>query len=201
MLIRIFNKLKYLVHKADECISTLLLKIKFSFYKIPYGDGLKVRGSVVLYINGHAEIGKKVRINSSFRSNPISPASHTSICIRGGVFSVGNESGISNTCFVCQKEIRIGNQVMIGAGCQFYDNDFHPLISEYRVGDKRDGSMINSKPIIVEDNVFIGANSIILKGTTIGKGAIIGAGSVVCGKIPPYEIWAGNPARYIKKTI
>lgn len=119
----------------------------------------------------------------------------------GGVFSVGNESGISNTCFVCQKEIRIGNQVMIGAGCQFYDNDFHPLISEYRVGDKRDGSMINSKPIIVEDNVFIGANSIILKGTTIGKGAIIGAGSVVCGKIPPYEIWAGNPARYIKKTI
>lgn len=86
MLIRIFNKLKYLVHKADECISTLLLKIKFSFYKIPYGDGLKVRGSVVLYINGHAEIGKKVRINSSFRSNPISPASHTSICIRGGYF-------------------------------------------------------------------------------------------------------------------
>lgn len=89
---------------------------------------------------------------------------------------------------------------MIGAGCQFYDNDFHPLISEYRVGDKRDDSHTKSKEIIIEDKVFIGASSIILKGTHIGEGAIIGAGSVVSGNVPPYEIWAGNPARYIKNT-
>ena len=89
---------------------------------------------------------------------------------------------------------------MIGAGCQFYDNDFHPLISKYRVGETRNDSLTNSKPIVVEDKAFIGANSIILKGSYIGEGSIIGAGSVVCGKIPPYEIWAGNPARYIKKA-
>ena len=46
----------------------------------------------------------------------------------------------------------------------------------------------------------IGANSIILKGSHVGEGSIIGAGSVICGKIPPYEIWAGNPARFIKKA-
>lgn len=120
--------------------------------------------------------------------------------VYGGVFSIGDDTGISNSYFVCQKEIRIGKQVMIGAGCQFYDNDFHPIISEYRVGEKRDDSRTNSKPIIIEDKAFIGANSIILKGSHVGEGSIIGAGSVICGKIPPYEIWAGNPARFIKKA-
>lgn len=50
----------------------------------------------------------------------------------------------------------------------------------------------------IEDDVFIGLNVCICSSVTIGKGAIIGAGSVVTKDIPPYQIWAGNPARYIK---
>lgn len=50
-------------------------------------------------------------------------------------------------------------------------------------------------------NVFIGANAIICNAVTIGEGAIIGAGSVVTKDVPPHEIWAGNPARFIKKRI
>ena len=46
--------------------------------------------------------------------------------------------------------------------------------------------------------VFIGANSIITKPLTIGKRAIIGAGSIVTHDVPDYQIWAGNPARFIK---
>ena len=52
--------------------------------------------------------------------------------------------------------------------------------------------------IRIEDHVFLGAHTIIAKPVTIGKGSIIGAGSVVTKDIPPYQIWAGNPARYIK---
>ena len=50
----------------------------------------------------------------------------------------------------------------------------------------------------IEDDVFIGVNVIICNSVTIGMGAIIGAGSIVTKDIPPYQVWAGNPARYIK---
>jgi acetyltransferase-like isoleucine patch superfamily enzyme len=56
-----------------------------------------------------------------------------------------------------------------------------------------------TKPIVIEDNVWIGANSVITAGVTIGKHAVIGAGSVVTKNIPPYTVAVGNPARIIKK--
>jgi galactoside O-acetyltransferase len=55
------------------------------------------------------------------------------------------------------------------------------------------------KPVKIEDKVWIGFNSIILKGVTVGEGAIVGAGSVVTKDVPPYTIVAGNPARIIRE--
>ena len=87
---------------------------------------------------------------------------------------------------------------MIGADCKIYDNDFHPVRYNDRILDP--DSNIQSAPIEIQDGAWIGAHSIILKGTVIGKRAVIGAGSVVAGKIiGDDEIWAGNPARFIKK--
>ena len=56
-----------------------------------------------------------------------------------------------------------------------------------------------TKPVEIKDGVFVGAHSIILKGVTIGEGSIIGAGSVVTKSIPAGEVWAGNPAKFIRK--
>nr|WP_285890903.1 DapH/DapD/GlmU-related protein [Mesobacillus maritimus] len=53
-------------------------------------------------------------------------------------------------------------------------------------------------PVVIEDGVFIGGGSFILKGSHIGKDSIIGAGSVVSGRVPPNEVWAGNPAKFIR---
>lgn len=115
-----------------------------------------------------------------------------------GALIIGDGVGISNTAITCQKEVKIGKNVFIGAGCQIFDTDFHPLESQYRYGLGRNDNYTKRDPIIIEDGVFIGTGSIILKGTHIGSGSVIGAGAVVHGNIPQNQIWAGNPARYIK---
>ena len=79
-----------------------------------------------------------------------------------------------------------------------YTSDFHSLDSNIRAS-KEDIKHRKSSPVVIEDNAFIGARCIILKGVTIGKNAIVGAGSVVTKSIPANEIWAGNPARPIRK--
>ncbi len=88
------------------------------------------------------------------------------------------------------KFISIGNEVLIGSGALIIDNDAHPINPTFR----RDNSKTLVSPIIIEDNVFIGARSIILKGVKIGKCAVIGAGAIVTRAVPEYAIVAGNPA-------
>ena len=63
----------------------------------------------------------------------------------------------------------------------------------------RIGPDVIRKPIVIKDKAWIGFNSIILKGVTIGEGAIVGAGSVVTKDVPPYTIVAGNPARIVRE--
>ena len=53
--------------------------------------------------------------------------------------------------------------------------------------------------VVIEDDVFIGVNVVICNSVTIGKGSIIGAGSIVTKDIPEYQVWAGNPARFIRE--
>jgi len=109
------------------------------------------------------------------------------------VISIGNNVGISGAT-ISGSNITIGNDVLIGSGVLISDNDAHPIDPKKR----NDNSYIKSAPVIIEDEVFIGARSIILKGVTIGRGSVIGAGSVLSKNVPPYQIWAGNPAKFVK---
>ena len=85
----------------------------------------------------------------------------------------------------------------IGGNVRIYDHDFHSLDFQTRRGAE-DQLQIQTRPVEIGDDVFIGANAIILKGVTIGARAVIGAGSVVSRNIGPDEIWAGNPARMVR---
>jgi len=105
---------------------------------------------------------------------------------------------MSNSAIVCVNSITIGDNVMIGGSCKIWDTDFHPIDPDMRKKDPNKN--FKSRPIIIKDNAFIGGCSIILKGVTIGENAVIGAGSVVSKDVPANEIWAGNPARFIKKV-
>lgn len=105
--------------------------------------------------------------------------------------------GMSNAVIVATKKIDIGCNVMIGGGVTIVDSDFHSLDYNDWFSEK-DSANMNSKEVYIGNNVFIGMNSLILKGVHIGDGAIIAASSVVSCDIPNNEVWGGNPARKIK---
>lgn len=114
---------------------------------------------------------------------------------KGAYLSIGSNVGVSGATISCENKISIGNNVLIGSGVLITDSDAHPIHPSLRNNREH----IKTAPILIEDDVFIGARSIVLKGVRIGKGSVIGAGSVVSQNIPPMCIAAGNPAKVIKK--
>ena len=96
-------------------------------------------------------------------------------------------------------KIEIGNNVNIGAGSSIYDSDFHSLNFLDRRNVQLDSINKISAPVSIGDDVFIGTQVMILKGVNIGERSIIGARSLVVKDVPEGEIWAGNPARFIRK--
>ena len=120
--------------------------------------------------------------------------------LEGATIRIGNNCGISNSAFTCASEIVLEDNVLLGSGCKLYDTDFHALDYRERLKGNYPGAPVKTKPIIIGEGAFVGAGSFVLKGVRIGKHSIVGAGSVVSKDIPDYEIWAGNPARFIKKV-
>lgn len=132
-----------------------------------------------------------------------------------GFVSIGEHSYIGASTFISRSSITVGSNVTIAWGCTIYDHDSHSLnhldrrkdiddeLRDIRNGDNfilhKDWSNVNSAPITICDDAWIGMNCIILKGVTIGEGAIVGAGSVVTKDVPAWTVVAGNPARVVKK--
>ena len=101
---------------------------------------------------------------------------------------IGDNTGFSGVSINARRLVKIGRNVMIGAGVIIGDNDDHPE----RLGT-------SEAPIIIGDNVFIGMRCIVMKGVTIGDNAVIGAGSIVTKDIPANCIAAGVPCKVIKQ--
>lgn len=119
---------------------------------------------------------------------------------------IGNDCGMSAPSFLIKRSLTIGNHVLLGGSVLIMDSDRHSLDWNYRGsrgGYDEQGRLVDAlhaktAPIVIEDDVLIGARSIILKGVTIGARSVIGAGSVVSQSIPPDCIAAGNPCKIIK---
>ena len=118
---------------------------------------------------------------------------------KDAILEINGIVSMSNTTIVCTKHIVLGNNVMVGGGTTIVDSDFHSM--DYRHWNTpNDELLMKRKDVVIGNNVFIGMNSIILKGVTIGDGAIIAAGSLVNKDIPEGEIWGGNPVIFISKN-
>lgn len=115
----------------------------------------------------------------------------------GAEIVIGEDTGMSGGSICAAGSIRIGAGCLIGANVTLSDTDFHALNPAYRRYN-RNPDEIAVRPIVIEDNVFIGADVFVVKGVTIGKNSVIGAGSVVTRDIAANSIAAGNPAKVIK---
>lgn len=120
--------------------------------------------------------------------------------------SVGDRTFIGAGMMTVAHNITIGNDVMIAWGVSVSDHNSHSVVFSERMDDvvdwlkgEKNWSNVRYAPVRVCDKVWIGFDSIILKGTTIGEGAVVGAGSVVTKDVPPWTIVAGNPARIIRE--
>jgi acetyltransferase-like isoleucine patch superfamily enzyme len=123
-----------------------------------------------------------------------------------GYIEIGDYTYIMNASIACNHFISIGKYVFIASGVTIVDSDFHPAnpagrvadtIALSPVGNKKHRPSFTSKPVIIEDEVWIGFNAAILKGVRIGKGAIIQPGSVVLADVEPGQTVMGNPAKVV----
>ncbi len=106
--------------------------------------------------------------------------------------------------------IKIGNDVLISHNVFIGDTNSHEIdylqrassfIEMTTQGHPKINPGVETKPVVIEDNVWLSFNVIVMKGVTIGKGSIIGAGSIITKDIPPFSLVVGNPARILKSLI
>lgn len=188
VLSRLFDKLRIVI---IQIISTIYVRIKLYLRGIKIGNKCIFHGNVLFSRYPLSEI--LIGHNCIF-------VSHSYINYRGinhkcilqtgqqnAFIHIGNNCGFSGVSIVSDIGVTIGNNVMVGANVVIGDREDHREI--YNVPPKE---------IIIEDNVWIGMNSIIMKGVRIGTNTIIAAGSVVTKEIPANCIAGGIPCKYIK---
>jgi UDP-3-O-[3-hydroxymyristoyl] glucosamine N-acyltransferase len=192
----IFTKVRYYRLIIYSCLCTLFMRISLFLRGVKYGRNVRFYGLPVIIriVQSRITIGKGCTFRSDFASNlvGINRKCIVTTLRKDSEVLIGENSGFSGTVIAAAGSIRIGSSVLCGANTTITDYDWHGLEP-----DKRN-QPADPKPVVIEDNVWLGLNSVVLKGVTIGKNSVIGADSVVTRDIPANVIAAGNPCRVIK---
>lgn len=193
-LIKFLNLPSTLRIKLYPHINRLILKANGAVF----GKNLQIPGKVLWLIRGGGRItiGDNFYLSSGNGVNPIASNLQADVYVEpGATLTIGNNVGMSSTRLWIHESVRIGNNVKIGGCVLITDTDAHPM--DYAVR-RSSNEGTKSAPVVIEDDVWVGAHCIILKGVTIGARSIIGAGSVVTKSIPADCVAAGNPCKVIK---
>lgn len=207
----IISKLRYLkclflFVKRDKKLGYTLKEFNDYYYLRSKGVETKM-GYVTLigkpiiqkYPNSIIKIDKEVLLISDINGN-VAGISHPIILAtlnENAQIILKKGCGLSGATVCAATKIEIGEGVGIGANVSIYDTDFHPLNPYQR--KYFNNEYTKTKEIRIDDYSWIGGNSIILKGVSIGKGAVVGAGSVITSDIPELTVFGGNPGKFIKK--
>ena len=162
------------------------------------------------------EFTPQTTIYNRFAREAVSIGSRSLFMGEINVIADGAKVRIGDWCFVgpgaklwAMESIDIGSRVFISHGVQVFDNNSHSLSAVERhrrfkelrtVGQHLTPEAVVHRAIRIDDDVWIGFNSAIMKGVTIGRGAVIGAGSIVTHDVEPYSVVVGNPARVVGES-
>jgi acetyltransferase-like isoleucine patch superfamily enzyme len=150
------------------------------------GARVRLWGNPQITNSGRLLVGERVRLVSTIATLEIAVGPE-------GLLEIGDSVFINYGCSLgVTKSIKIGKNCSIGTHVIMMDNDFH------RMEPERRNERPESRPIVLEDNVWLGARAIVLRGVTIGEGSVVGAGSVVTRDVPPRSVAAGVPAKVVK---
>ncbi len=189
---KILNELQRILCYPVNILNTTLCSVKL-------GKNWKIYGIPEWQIHrgSNITIGDNLVLRSATFSNPLGVNHPCIICNwnKTSTLTIGSNFSMTGGSIVCAEKITIGDRVWVGANTIIMDTDFHPIDPEERQQNPKEGK---TAPIVIENDVFIGANVLILKGVKIGAGATVGAGSVVTKDVPAKTIVAGNPAKVIK---
>lgn len=148
-------------------------------------SSVRLRGRAKVANRGRIVIGERVRLDGT--TLPLEFAA-----FNGGLLEIGAGTYINYGSNVsAQEHVSIGRDCMIGQYAIIMDADYHDPLDHKAPG--------NVAPVVIEDDVWLGARVTVLCGSTIGRGAVIGAHAVVTGHIPPRTFAAGVPARVVKE--
>jgi acetyltransferase-like isoleucine patch superfamily enzyme len=196
---KILDKPWRVASEVRRILALPYIRARFAIHGIAWGKDWQVFGMPIIQrFRGSAIIlGNGINLRSWRSTNPLTPNHPVVLATRtkSAVIRVGDDCGLTGATLVAAERVEIGNRVLLGANVTIVDTDFHPLNPEERKTNPSNGKHL---PVIIEDDVFIGMNSLVLKGVTIGRGSVVGAGSVVTRNIEPGVIVAGNPARVIR---
>lgn len=169
------------------------MKLKLKIFNISFQNEIQFYGQCYIYKIKESKIslGRKLTFRSYPNSNLIGINRNCAISTLtpDAKIIIGDSCGFSGTVIGAFKSITIGENVRCGANTLITDSDWH-------LDDPRSGT---PKPIVIENNVWLGEGVKVLKGVTIGENSVIGAGSVVTKNIPANVIAGGNPCKVIKE--
>lgn len=189
---RVIRCINRLFHQTIYLLGSGIEKCYIQLIGVRAGKHIVFRGWTSFFRASNSEIllGDNVSFNSSSYSNRIG-LNHQCIITTmapDAKITIGDRTGMSSTTITSWKQITIGRDVRIGANCVIMDGDFH-------LDDPRTPS---PSPIVIKDNVWLGANVTVMKGVEIGENTIIGMNSVVTKNIPANCVAAGIPCKVIK---
>lgn len=163
-----------------------VLRAQWYFRRAELGERVRVWGRPAISNFGRMRIADRVRLVSTIATTELVAGEH-------GLLDIGASVFINYGCSISASLlVRIGANCNIGTHVIIMDSDFHRLEPERRTESPE------PQAIILEDNVWLGARVIVMRGVTIGAGSVIGAGSIVTRDIPPRSVAVGLPAKVIR---
>jgi maltose O-acetyltransferase len=166
-------------------------RIKLSVYGVRVGRALRASGVSILN-NGSITVGDNVSMKA--RPQGTNYACSLRTYYAEARIEIGDRARLNGTIIHCNCHVRLGSDVWLGPGVIVCDNDSHPPVLPLHLRDGRPPEA----PVVIEDCVWVGMRSTVMKGVTIGSNTIVAAGSIVTRSLPANVLAGGVPARVIR---